>query len=82
MASAAEREKRGRNAYRRQATATYLVEIIIGSFRIVDGRLVTVMAEMARCDKTVAPYITPNRSVSAWTNPLNRTLPQVNTARK
>jgi hypothetical protein len=36
-------------------TANYLVKIVLGPLRVIDARLVAVMAEMAGGDQTVTP---------------------------
>jgi hypothetical protein len=34
---------------------SYLIQLILAAFWVVDGRLVAVVAQVARCDKTIAP---------------------------
>jgi hypothetical protein len=38
---------------------SYLVKLIFASFRVVDSRLVSVVAEMSRCNKTVTAWAMP-----------------------
>lgn len=55
MKAKGERKKKKKGKRTKGLKGTYLVQVILWPFRVVDGRLVAVVAEMAGSDKSITP---------------------------